>query len=176
MINIETNRLLIKPYIDADAPLMALLHSNPKVMAFMKDRKPLSADEVAATFARYLECWEIDGFGIFSVRINETDTFIGKAGFWHRQDKPGVSMRYLLDSPYWGQGYGSEMNVAITAWLFNETDVKSFWAETQARSKGSIAILRRLGGVISEAAHMGVEGLLRIDVTRSAWKVSQAHT
>ena len=79
MINIETNRLLIKPYIDADAPLMALLHSNPKVMAFMKDRKPLSADEAAATFARYLECWEIDGFGIFSVR-NKRNRYVYRRG------------------------------------------------------------------------------------------------
>jgi RimJ/RimL family protein N-acetyltransferase len=80
MIKIETNRLLIKPYIKADATLMALLHSNPEVMAFMKDRKPLSAVEAAATFARYQECWEIDGFGIFSVRIKETDTFYRRGG------------------------------------------------------------------------------------------------
>ena len=56
MIKIETNRLVIKPYIKADATLMALLHSNHEVMTLMKDRKPLSAVEAAATFARYQEC------------------------------------------------------------------------------------------------------------------------
>ncbi len=176
MIMIETDRLIIRPYVDTDAPVMALLHSNPAVMEFMKDRKPLSAAEADATFARYQECWKIDGFSIFSVRLKDTGTFIGECGFWNRLDKPGVSMRYLLDSSYWSQGYGSEMNVAVTAWLFNETDVKSFWAVTQVRNKGSVTIFRRLGGVISEAAHMGVEGLLRIDITRPAWNVSQVKT
>lgn len=176
MIMIETDRLIIRPYIDADAQVMALLHSNPAVMEFMKDRKSLSATEARATLTRYQECWEIDGFSIFSVRLKETGTFIGECGFWHRLDKPGVSMRYSLDNHYWSQGYGSEMNVAVTAWLFSETNVKSFWAVTQARNKGSVAILRRLGGVISETAHMGVEGLLRIEITRPAWNASQANT
>lgn len=176
MCRIETNRLILEPYARSDAPAMALLHSNPAVMEFMKDRKPLSADEAAATFARYQSCWSAYGFGIFSVRLKETDTFIGECGFWHRLDKLGVSMRYLLDNSYWGQGYGTEMNVAVTAWLFNHTEVQSFWAVTQARNKGSVAILRRLGGVTKETAHMGIDGLLRIDVTRAAWKKSKAHT
>lgn len=176
MIEIETDKLILRPYVDADASMMASLHANPAVMEFMKGRMPLSPDDAAVTFARYQECWRVDGFGIFSVRLKDTEAFIGECGFWHRLDKPGISMRYLLDSPYWRQGYGSEMNIAVTAWLFNETDVQSFWAVTQARNKGSVAILRRLGGVISETAHMGVEGLLRINVTRSAWKSSQADT
>ncbi len=176
MIEIETDRLILRPYVDSDKPMMASLHANPAVMEFMKDSKPLSVVDAAVTFARYLECWTVDGFSIFSVRLKNTGSFIGECGFWHRLDKPGVSMRFLLDSSYWRQGYGSEMNVAVTAWLFNETGVQSFWAVTQARNKGSVAILRRLGGVISETAHTGVEGLLRIDVTRSAWNSSKVHT
>jgi len=176
MNKIETNRLILKPYVHSDAPDMALLHSNPAVMEFMKGRKPLSAGEAATTFERYQECWQVDGFGIFSVRLKDSGTFVGECGFWHRLDKPGVSMRYLLDNSYWGHGYGTEMNVAVAAWLFNQTEVQSFWAVTQARNKGSVAILRRLGGVTKETAHMGIDGLLRIDVTRAAWEKSKAHT
>ncbi len=175
MIEIETNRLIIKPYIDADAADMAALHANPVVMDYMKNHRPLGGDEARETFARYLHCWTVDGFSIFSVRLKNTQAFIGECGFWQRTDKPGVSMRFLLNNAYWQQGYGTEMNFAVTRWLFTETDVQSFWAVTQSRNKGSISILRRLGGSIVETAHMGIEGLLRIDVTRHAWEGSRAN-
>ena len=67
-----------------------------------------------------------------------------------------------------------EMNEAVTAWLFSATDVMSFWAVTQSRNKGAVAILRRLGGRLTENAHMGQPGLLRFDVDRPAWEKARA--
>lgn len=154
--------------------MMAALHSDPVVMDFMKGSKPLNASEAAETFQRYLQGWQNDGHSLFAVRQKSAGAFVGECGFWHRPDKPGVSMRFLLHQSYWGQGFGTEMNEAVTAWLFTETDVKSFWAVTQSRNKGAVAILRRLGGYVSETAHMGIEGLLRFDVTRPAWEQSRA--
>jgi len=175
MIEVRTQRLTLRPYATADATRMAALHADPVVMKFMKNSKVLSADEAAETFQRYLQGWALDGFGLFAVRSEKDDAFIGECGFWHRTDKPGVSMRFLMHQAYWGQGFGREMNAAATAWLFSETDVQSFWAVTQSRNKGAVAILRRLGGYVSETAHMGIEGLLRFDVTRSAWEKSPAN-
>jgi len=175
MVEIHTPHLALRPYDAADAERMAGLHADPAVMEFMKDSKTLSRDEAAATFQRYVQGWERDGFGLFAVRLEVDDVFIGECGFWHRPDKPGVSMRFLMHRAYWGHGFGREMNEAATAWLFSETDVMSFWAVTQSRNKGAVAILRRLGGHVSETAHMGIEGLLRFDVTRSAWEKSRAN-
>ena len=175
MFEIETERLIIKPYNISDANDMAALHANPIVMDFMKDHKPLSKAEAHETFTRYLHCWQVDGFSVFAVRLKEQKTFIGECGFWHRTDKPGVSMRFLLDHHFWRKGYGAEMNIAITQWLFTQTVVPSFWAVTQSRNKGSVAILQRLGGIIVETAHMGIDGLLKFDVTRHAWEAFQAN-
>lgn len=173
-IEIETGNLILRPYQAGEAGDMAALHGNPVVMDFMKNSQPLSAPEAAETFRQYLQCWANDGYSIFAVRLKSDGVFIGECGFWQRTDKPGVSMRFLLHQDFWGQGYGWEMNDAVTVWLFTETDVKSFWAVTQARNKGAVAILRRLGGRITETAHMGIEGLLCFDVTRSAWVETRA--
>lgn len=170
MITIETPHLTLTPYAPDDAAHMTALHGNPVVMDFMKDSKPLNVSEAADTFARYLRGWADDGFGVFAVRTAADGTFVGECGFWQRGDKPGVSMRFLLHQAYWGRGLGTEMNEAVTAWLFTATDVLSFWAVTQARNKGAVAILRRLGGQVTETAHMGKPGLLRFDVTRPDWE------
>ncbi len=174
MIEIVTDSLILKPYAADDATRMAALHADPVVMDFMKDSRPLPPDEAADTFRLYLFGWRDHGFGIFAVRQRSDDAFVGECGFWHRQDKPGVSMRFLMHPEFWGRGLGMEMNDAVTAWLFSETGVPSFWAVTQARNKGAVAILRRLGGRVTETAHMGRRGLLRFDIERPAWEMSRA--
>ena len=176
MVMIKSQRLILQPYTHSDADTMAALHASTPVMQFMKDSRPLSAAEAVETFARYLACWEEHGFSIFAVCLKSDDTFIGECGFWYRADKPGISMRFLLHDTAWGQGYGWEMNEAVTRWLFTQTDVMSFWAVTQSRNKGAVSVLRRLGGTITETAHTGIEGLLRFDVTKSAWAAAQGDT
>lgn len=173
-MTIETQRLTLAPYVAADAAAMAALHADAVVMDYLKDSKTLTAEEVAETFARYLNCWREYGYSLFAVRLKSDDTFIGECGFWNRTDKPGVSMRFITHHRFWGNGYGREMNEAVTAWLFSETDVMSFWAVTQSRNKGAVAILRRLGGRLTETAHMGQPGLLRFDVDRHAWENARA--
>ncbi|MBO6521643.1 MAG: GNAT family N-acetyltransferase [Rhodospirillales bacterium] len=174
MTEIVTENLIMKPYVADDAARMAALHADPAVMDFMKDSRPLPPEEAAETFQQYLRGWQQDGFGLFAVRNYPDDAFVGECGFWHRSDKPGVSMRFLMYPAFWGRGLGTEMNDAVTAWLFAETDVPSFWAVTQARNKGAVAILRRLGGRVTETAHMGRPGLLRFDIDRPAWEEARA--
>lgn len=169
MTEIETDRLLLKPYVPDESPTMAALHADPVVMDYLKDSKPLSGEEAAETFQRYLYCWETFGHGIFAVHRKSDGAFVGECGHWVRIDKPGVSMRFMMHHAFWGNGFGREMNEAATAWLFQETDVMSFWAVTQARNKGAVAILRRLGGRVTDTAHMGQPGLLRFEIDRHAW-------
>ena len=174
MTRIETDRLLLRPYTTEDAEAMSALHADPAVMKFLKDSNPLSPDEAAETFQRYLYCWETFGHGVFAVRRKLDGEYVGECGHWVRTDKPGVSMRFMMHREFWGNGFGREMNEAVTAWLFSATDVMSFWAVTQSRNKGAVAILRRLGGRLTENAHTGQPGLLRFDVDRPAWEKVRA--
>ena len=171
---IQTSRLILTPYAEADRAHVVALHGDPVVMDYMKDSRPLTEAEATQEHARYLHAWARDGFGIFTVRNCADDQLIGECGCWLRGDKRGVSMRYLLFQEYWGQGFGSEMAAAATAWLFKTTHVTSFWAVTQARNKASVAVLRRLGAVVTETAHMGKDGLWRFDITRDAWQARPA--
>lgn len=173
MYEIETEQLLLSPYTPNDAADMARLHCDPAIMRTMKGGQALSAEAARELFERYLHCWTRDDVGIFGVRLRETGEFIGECGFWFRGDRPGASMRYLLRPSHWGQGLGREMTVAVTQWLFTETDVMSFWAITQARNKGSVAILRRLGATLSNERYLDQDGLWQFDVTRMDWANAQ---
>lgn len=155
---------------------MASLHCDQEIMQWMKGKRALTAAEANDLFDHYLRCWTRDGVGIMGVRLKDGGEFVGECGFWFRGDRPGPAMRYLLKPPYWGQGYGREMTVAATGWLFTETPVDAFWAITKAHNKSSVAILRRLGGVLSQETDLGEEGLCLFDVSRLAWLETQAQT
>ncbi len=173
MHDIETERLKLTPYTPDDASRMASLHCDPEIMRTMKGGQALSPEAAGELFDKYLFCWQRDDVGIFAVRLRDNDMFVGECGFWFRGDRPGAAMRYLLRPPYWGRGLGREMTLAVTQWLFTETDVMSFWAITQARNKGSVAILRRLGATLSDERYMDQDGLWQFDVTRSDWAKTQ---
>ncbi len=173
MHRIESENLIMTPYGHADELLMASLHCNPDVMRTMKGGRALSEAEAHETFAKYLACWERDDVGIFAVRLKKSGAFIGESGFWFRGDRPGAAMRYILSPAYWGKGYGREMTLAVTRWLFTETDVMSFWAITQARNKGSVAILRRLGATLTNDRYLDEAGLWQFDVSRADWAKAQ---
>lgn len=176
MSKIETNRLILTPYSEADRALMASLHCDQEIMQWMKGKRALTPSEADETFDHYLRCWERDDVGIMGVRLKDNDEFIGECGFWFRGDRSGAAMRYLLRPPYWGQGIGREMTDAATKWLFTETEVDAFWAITKEYNMSSVAILRRIGGVLSDEADLGEDNLCLFDVTRSAWLEAQAKT
>lgn len=175
MATLETTRVKLTRYTEADRSLMASLHCDPEIMQWMKGKRALSQSEASETFDHYMRCWARDGVGIFGVRLRGTDTFIGECGFWFRGDRPGAAMRYLLKPEFWGQGYGREMTDAATGWLFTETEVEAFWAITKAYNKSSIAILRRLGGILSDETDLGEGELCLFNVPRDAWAKSEAN-
>lgn len=174
MSKIETKNLTLTRYAETDRGLMASLHCDQEIMQWMKGKRALTNAEANATFDHYLQCWNRDDVGIFGVRSKDTGDFIGECGFWFRGDRPGAAMRYLLKPSYWGRGYGREMANAATEWLFTETDVDAFWAITKAYNKSSIAILRRLGGVVSDEADLGDDNLRLFNVPRLAWLEAKA--
>ena len=169
MIKVETSRLTLTPYTEADRTLMASMHCDQEIMQWMKGKRALTSPEADETFDHYLRCWARDNVGIMGVRLKDSEEFIGECGFWFRGDRPGAAMRYLLRPPYWGQGMGREMTEAATEWLFTETHVDAFWAITKAYNKNSVAILRRLGGIMSDEADLGEDNLCLFDVPRTAW-------
>ena len=75
---IQTSRLILTPYAEADRAHVVALHGDPVVMDYMKDSRPLTEAEATQEHARYLHAWARDGFGIFTVRNCADDQLIGR--------------------------------------------------------------------------------------------------
>ncbi len=91
---IETARLLLRPFRREDFPSLCRLWSRPEVAGRILGR-PASPDEVWARLLRYLGLWPLLGFGYWAVTLKATGAHIGDAGIadFHRPLMPPSLVR-----------------------------------------------------------------------------------
>jgi RimJ/RimL family protein N-acetyltransferase len=78
------------------------------------------------------------------VRLN--GRVIGDCGIRAPVDEEGcVEIGYGLGGPYRGQGFGTELVVAISDWLLSQRDVSSVRASTAASNTASRRVLEKAG-------------------------------
>lgn len=152
---VETERLLLRRWKDEDAALVAPIYAKPQVMAFIPGGV-WSADRTARAIARMRELESEQGFGFYPIVSKRLGTIIGHCGLGHLEATPEIEVAYILDSPYWGQGYASEAARAMIAHAFSRLQIARIVAVAFPENVGSIGVMRAIGMTpIGTAAHFG---------------------
>lgn len=105
-IIIQTDRLLLRPFVLEDAEEMYALNADPAVMQYVPD-PPF--EEVAAArqfLAAYLPLYAT-GFGRLALIRQSDDVFLGWCGIKDRGEGVG-DIGFRLHRRFWGQGYATE--------------------------------------------------------------------
>lgn len=117
-IYLETERLLLRAWIDEDAEPFAALCADPEVMRYFPET--LSRQESDALVGRCIEKQARHGFGMAPVEEKTTGEFLGFVGL-NRPEyalplpfDPCVEIGWRLRRSAWGKGYASE---AARGWL-----------------------------------------------------------
>jgi RimJ/RimL family protein N-acetyltransferase len=144
---IETDRLALRPVVDADRDAIADLNARPEVGAWLggvRSRADSDAfvDRVMAHEAEH-------GFGFWAAERKADGRLIGMAGVWwvpSEMNMPGaaeIGWRFLPE--VWGQGYATEAARASLAHGFNILKPPEIIAFTARTNLASQAVMRRLG-------------------------------
>jgi ribosomal-protein-alanine N-acetyltransferase len=147
---IETERLLLRPFIAADLDAIYAVLSRPAVWQY-DPGKPRTLDETHMVLARWIADYELHGFGRFAVVLKETGAIIGYCGLqWLLLDhgvykSPEVEIFYALAPEYWGHGYITEAAQAVIEFAFTEIKLKRIVATALGDNTRSISVMRRLG-------------------------------
>src|SRR5439155_24093432 len=124
MLELETERLRLRPPVAEDAEALAPMYADPKVMRYLGDGRTLTPRQTARSVQRMIERWEADGFGLFTTVRKDDESVIGRVGLivWNpetwqttRADADGpteLEVGYTLGQPFWGQGYATEAAIA----------------------------------------------------------------
>ena len=143
---IETQRLVIRPWQEADRALFADMGADPQVMAHFPSM--LSRAESDALVDRIRAMMADQGFGLWAVARRDNGAFIGFCGLnivnFPCPVEGEIEIGWRLARSGWGQGFAREAAQACLDWGFGHgiQRITSFTVPANTRSWG---LMQRLG-------------------------------
>ena len=168
---VETERLLIRKWNDDDAAAVAHIYLKPEVMEYIPGGV-WSPDRTARTVARMRELDSEHGYGFYPIVVKSLGTIVGHCGLGRLEQTPEIEVAYILDSPYWGQGYASEAARAMIAYGFSKLNIPRIVAVAFPQNVRSIRVMRSVGMTpVGLAQHFGAT-LVKYQLKKDEQRVS----
>ncbi|GAA1792073.1 GNAT family N-acetyltransferase [Agromyces lapidis] len=175
---LETERLRLRPFADADADVLFALNSDAEVLRYW-DSPPWTDRTSVERFMVGCRRMEEEGTGArVAIERKSDQAFVGWCTFnsWN-PDFKSASLGYCFTQAAWGHGYATESARAVLAWAFDALDLNRVQSETDTRNLASARVLEKLGfereGTLREdcivngdVSDSWVYGLLRRDWER----------
>ena len=141
---IETERLLLRPVVDADADALWELHSDAKVLRYW-DAPPWRERSRAVRFIATTRQLAEEGTGA-RVAIERDGVFLGWCAVvrWNPTFR-SAGLGYCLNEAAWGKGYATEAARALLGWAYATLDLNRVQAEVDTRNVASARVLEKLG-------------------------------
>lgn len=110
---LKTKRMTLRPFTGKDLNDLSALHMDEDVMKFLVGGKRSSVEAVQKDLSNYMAHQERHGFGKWAIIHNETQEFMGRAGFVLLDQTHEIDFGYALHKKFWNQGYASELAKAM---------------------------------------------------------------
>jgi ribosomal-protein-alanine N-acetyltransferase len=141
---LETDRLLIRAFDDADLDPMAGVYGDPEVMRHVC-LGVLDRDGTAALLDEYRRAQDQLGFSTWAVVEKESEAVVGDVGFGLYEPTGEPELGFTLASAVWGRGYGLEAARACVAAAFAHLPHRRFVAKIELGNTRSLRLAERLG-------------------------------
>ena len=146
MTILETERLLIRQLSTEDAGFILELLNEPSFIRNIGDRgvrtiEGANAYIVNGPVASYAK----NGFGLYLVKLKETDESIGMCGLIKRDTLEDVDIGYAFLPRFWSKGYAFESARAVKEYAKNTIGLNRIVAIVDPENGGSIRVLEKIG-------------------------------
>ena len=150
-MRLETDRLVLREWRDADKRLWADIIGDPHVRRFYPRLGTYADAEAAIERAR--QCQREHGFSLMAVDCKKDGAFIGMIGMVpfdealrnHVPTAPRVEIGWQLSKDYWGQGYAPEGARAVLDYAWNTIKLEEVVAITSWHNKPSQRVMEKIG-------------------------------
>ena len=146
-IHIETERLLLRDWGDADAGPYAALNADPRVMEFFP--AALTREQSDAQMAGIRAVIAERGYGLYAAEEKTSGRFIGFIGLsrpsFEAHFTPAVEIGWRLAREAWGQGYATEGARAVRDHAFGSLGMDALVSFTAEWNRPSRRVMEKIG-------------------------------
>mgnify|MGYP003881732991 CR=1 FL=1 len=147
--NLTTERLTLRaPVLDDFEHWAAFFASERSVY----ERGQMPRQEAWRVWAGDVALWTLRGYGPFGVETRETGVYVGEVGIYQPDGYPGPELGWFVVPQAEGKGYAAEAARAVMLWARRNFGWDRLINIIDPRNSRSIALGRRLGGVIDPDA------------------------
>ena len=141
---IETERLVIRPYIEDDLDGLFALQSDPEVVRWLYD-EPRTRAETRDSLERKMQSAVEQEDDWLSAAVTLDGTFIGDVAFhWVSEQHKTAEVGYMIDPRYQGRGFATEAVTPFVDWAFAQGFHRVI-GRLEARNVASGRVLEKLG-------------------------------
>jgi RimJ/RimL family protein N-acetyltransferase len=143
---LETERLLIRQLSTEDAGFILELLNEPSFIRNIGDRGVRTIEGANAYILNGpVASYAKNGFGLYLVKLKETDESIGMCGLIKRDTLEDVDIGYAFLPRFWSKGYAFESARAVKEYAKNTIGLNRIVAIVDPENGGSIRVLEKIG-------------------------------
>jgi RimJ/RimL family protein N-acetyltransferase len=179
MTQVETARLVLRPWQPGDLAEFIRLLTDPVVTRYIVVHTPFSPEDVAELHERTLDQWDRNGFGPWAAIEKATGLWVGRIGLDELPDWPGphkVEVGWELHREFWGRGLATEGGLAGVRHGFETVGLKRIISATMATNAASRRVMEKCGLRFQGELALAGTTVAWYAIDRADWKADQAST
>jgi RimJ/RimL family protein N-acetyltransferase len=165
---VQTERLVLRRFRDADAEPFAAINGDPEVMRYIADGRPLDPAASDALLQRIAREWAERGHGLWAVEERSAPgRLLGFCGLavptFLPRVLPAVEVGWRLSRDAWGRGLATEAAGAALAFGFERLGLAQILAVVHPDNARSLRVAAKLGMTARpDQVHPATRGRLRV--------------
>jgi RimJ/RimL family protein N-acetyltransferase len=158
--DLVTERLRLTAVSVADLGAFHGLHSDPELYRLAPESMHPDLTHSVSVIGTFVDDWARWGLGYWSIRLRDTDRYVGCGGV--RRSEANWNVYYRLSGAVWGRGYATETIRAAGPCAEAVEPGAILQAMVRPTNMASRAVAERLGMVYcgNQPDHAGVEDLV----------------
>jgi [ribosomal protein S5]-alanine N-acetyltransferase len=144
-IILQTPRLILRRFTEADANLLLQLNSNPEVLKYLHEPLLETEEQALHILKTIILPPYKNNLGRWAMHLKTTNEFIGWCGLKHLVQADEIDLGYRLMQNFWGNGYAFEAAKHTLEYGFNQLHLKTIIGRAHIENIASLKILEKIG-------------------------------
>jgi ribosomal-protein-alanine N-acetyltransferase len=147
---VTTERLLLRQWRESDLDALAEMMADPSITRFLTDPDPVDRHGAWRALAVFIGHAALRGYTHWAIELRDTGEFIGRAGPWRPEGWPALEIGWAIAPRHQGRGYATEAGRVAQRVAWESVAPDRLISLVRPGNEPSIAVVRKLGGELSE--------------------------